>query len=46
MLVAPPRALGVLRQAFTNGLRDAIRAEIDKDYVKMPVHEIEKKLAA
>ena len=46
VLVAPPRALGVLRQAFTNGLRDAIRAEIDKDYVKMPVHEIEKKLAA
>ena len=31
VLVAPPRALGVLRQAFTNGLRDAIRAEIDKD---------------
>jgi protein required for attachment to host cells len=46
VLVAPPRALGVLRQAFTNGLRGAIRAEIDKDYVKMPVHEIEKKLAA
>ena len=46
VLVAPPRALGVLRQAFTNGLRGAIRAEIDKDYVKMPVHEIERHLAA
>ena len=44
--LAPPRALGMLRQAFTNGLRGAMRAEIDKDYVKMPVHEIEKKLAA
>jgi protein required for attachment to host cells len=45
ILVAPPRALGMMRQACTNGLRGAIRAEIDKDYVKMPVHEIEKKLA-
>jgi protein required for attachment to host cells len=27
-------------------LRNALRAEIDKDLVKMPVHEIEKHLAA
>ena len=40
------RALGVLRQAYTRGLREAIKAEIDKDYVRMPVYEIEKKLAA
>ena len=46
VLVAPPRALGVIRQAATPNLRKAIRAEIDKDFVKMPVHEIEKKLAA
>ena len=46
IMVAPPRALGVLRQAYSDGLRDAVRAEIDKDYVKMPVHEIEKHLAA
>lgn len=46
VLVAPPRALGVLRQAATPNLRKAVRAEIDKDYVKMPVHEIEKHLAA
>ena len=46
VLVAPPRALGVIRQAATPNLRNAVRAEIDKDYVKMPVHEIEKKLAA
>jgi protein required for attachment to host cells len=46
VLVAPPRALGVLRQAYTNGLRAAIKAEIDKDYVRMPVYEIEKKFAA
>jgi protein required for attachment to host cells len=46
IVVAPPRALGLLRQAYPNGLRNAVRAEIDKDYVRMPVHEIEKQLAA
>ena len=46
IMVAPPRALGILRQAYSNGLRGAVRAEIDKDYVSMPVHEIEKRLAA
>ena len=46
VLVAPPRALGVLRQHYTPRLRDALKGEIDKDLVKMPVHEIEKKLAA
>src|SRR3954469_14406625 len=34
LLIAPPRALGVLRQAVSANLRRAIRAEIDKDYVK------------
>jgi protein required for attachment to host cells len=46
IIVAPPRALGVLRQAYSNALREAVKAEIDKDYVKLPVHEIEKHLAA
>ena len=46
ILVAPPRALGVLRQAASAHVRGAIRAEVDKDYVKLPVHEIEKHLAA
>jgi protein required for attachment to host cells len=46
IVIAPPRALGVLRQAFSAAVRNAIRAEIDKDYVKMPVYEIEKHLAA
>jgi protein required for attachment to host cells len=46
IMVAPPRALGVIRQAYSPRLRDAVRAEIDKDLVKMPVHEIEKHLAA
>jgi protein required for attachment to host cells len=46
ILVAPPRALGVLRRSYSPRLRDALRAEIDKDLVKKPVHEIEKHLAA
>jgi protein required for attachment to host cells len=45
-LVAPPRALGVLRQAYSHALRAALRAKIDKDFVKLPVHEIEKHRAA
>ena len=46
ILIAPPRALGILRQAYTHSLRAAVKAEIDKDYVRLPVYEIEKKLAA
>ena len=45
IVVAPPRALGVLRQAYSHNLRAALRAEIDKDFVKLPVHEIEKHLS-
>jgi protein required for attachment to host cells len=46
ILVAPPRALGVLRPAYSHAVRSALRAEIDKDFVRMPLHEIEKHLAA
>jgi protein required for attachment to host cells len=45
IVVAPPRALGVLRQTYSHSVRSALRAEIDKDFVKLPVHEIEKHLA-
>ncbi len=45
-IVAPPRALGMLRPEYSHNLRRALRAEIDKDFVKLPVHEIEKHLAA
>jgi protein required for attachment to host cells len=44
VLVAPPRALGVLRRAFSAHVTKALRAEIEKDYVKMPVDEIAKHL--
>jgi len=46
IVVAPPRALGVLRRSYSAPVRNALRVEIDKDYVRMPVHEIEKRLAA
>jgi protein required for attachment to host cells len=45
VIVAPPRALGVLRQAYSHTLRAAVHAEIDKDLGRLPVHEIEKYLA-
>jgi protein required for attachment to host cells len=44
IIVAPPRALGMLRPAYTHALKSAVRAELDKDFVKLPVHEIEKHL--
>jgi protein required for attachment to host cells len=45
IVIAPPRALGVLRHAYSHNLKQAVRAEIDKDFVKLPVYEIEKHLA-
>jgi protein required for attachment to host cells len=44
IVIAPPRALGVLRQAYSASLRNVLRAEVDKDLVRLPVHEIEKHL--
>jgi protein required for attachment to host cells len=44
VVVAPPRALGVLRHAYPGRLRTAIKAEVAHDYVKLPVGEIEKRL--
>lgn len=45
VIVAPPRALGNLRNALSAHVRSLIRAEVDKDYVSQPVYEIEKHLA-
>ncbi|MCC7345802.1 MAG: host attachment protein [Variibacter sp.] len=44
-VVAPPRALGMLREAYTPAIKSALRGEIDKDLVKHPVHEIERHLS-
>jgi len=46
IVVAPPRALGMIRPAYSQTLKGAVRAEVDKDFVKMPVHEIERHLTA
>lgn len=45
-VVAPPRALGILRQEMAEATRAALSAEIGKDLVKHPVPEIESQLAA
>jgi protein required for attachment to host cells len=44
IMVASPRALGMIRPAYSHALRAAVRAELHKDLVKMPVGEIEKHL--
>jgi protein required for attachment to host cells len=46
VLVAPPTSVGVLREEFSKHVRNALRAQIEKDYVKMPVDEIARHLAA
>jgi protein required for attachment to host cells len=46
IVVAPPRALGILRPAYSHALKAAVRAELDKDLVKQPVHDIEKLLTS
>ncbi len=45
IIIAAPRALGMLRSAYSLALRQALRGEIDKDYVMLPIREIEKHLA-
>lgn len=44
VIVAPPRALGMIRQNNTPAIKEALREEIDKDLVKMPLDQIEKNL--
>jgi protein required for attachment to host cells len=43
-MIAPPRALGMIRPEFSAALRRAIVQEIAKDLVKQPVSEIEQQL--
>jgi protein required for attachment to host cells len=46
IVVAPPRAIGMLRRAFSSHVRQALKAEVEKDYVKLPVDEIARHLVA
>ncbi len=45
IVVAPPRTLADLRQAFHADVKSRIIAEVDKDLTKHPVDQIEKHLA-
>jgi protein required for attachment to host cells len=44
IVVAPPRAIGLLRRVFSQHVKQAIRTEVEKDYVKLPVDEITRHL--
>jgi len=45
-MVASPRALGMIRQAYSSALSRAIIREVGKDLVKAPIDEIEKQILA
>ena len=45
ILIAPPRTLAELRRSLPDELRGLVIAEIDKDSTKLPLDEIEKRLA-
>ncbi len=44
VVVAPPKTLAELRDAFSDTLKRKIVAEVNKDLTKHPVHEIERLL--
>ena len=44
VLVAEPRALGLLRKQLGGGLKDKVYAELDKDLSKVPLKELPERL--
>jgi protein required for attachment to host cells len=40
VVVAPPKALGMLRAEFSRRVKAAVRSEVDKDLVSVPVGDI------
>ena len=46
VLIAPARALGMVRPHLSAATRRVLVAELDRDYVKMPLHEVERHLSA
>lgn len=46
VVVAPPRALGVLRSAMGASLKARVQGELAKDLMNLPIGEIEKHLTA
>ncbi len=45
VVVAPPRALGILRAEFPTSLRSIVTQELAKDLVALPIPQIERHLA-
>ncbi|WP_026608396.1 host attachment protein [Methylocapsa acidiphila] len=43
-IVAPAHALGLIRKSSSPAVRSAVRAELDRDLIHLPVYEIEKHL--
>jgi protein required for attachment to host cells len=46
VLIAPAKALGILRGRLSGATRHAVTGELDRDYVKLPLYEIERHLQA
>lgn len=44
-IVAPPKALGALREQLTSIVRATVKGEIAKDFTMLPIPEIEERLA-
>lgn len=44
ILVAPARALGMIRPVLAASTKQVLVAELDRDYVKLPAYEIEERL--
>lgn len=45
VIVAPPKALGDIRAELSDGLKDMLKAELNKDLTKVPIHELPEYLA-
>lgn len=46
VLIAPAKALGILRPHLSAATRKVMIAELDRDYSKMPLYDIERHLSA
>ena len=41
VLIAPAKALGMMRTKLSDSVRQVVTAELDRDYMNMPLYEIE-----
>jgi len=44
IVVAPPRVTGILRKVLSPSVRKLVRHEVEKDYVRMPMYEVERQI--